>query len=139
MTAPEIIRLGDQVGTVLSTGTPDHDVAIVDTLLPPGAGAPRHIHHDNDELFYVIAGEVEVHLDGHTQMATTGGFIFAGKGKVHAFKNKSDKDARMLAIYGPASTIAYLRELSKIVDGDGSVDPDEMAEFYVRFNSASGA
>ncbi|MGE0880728.1 MAG: cupin domain-containing protein [Acidimicrobiia bacterium] len=139
MTAPEIIRLGTQVGTVLSTGTPDHDVAVVDTLLPPGAGAPRHVHFDHDELFYVVAGEVEVHLDGHTQVATTGGFIFAGKGMVHAFKNKSAEDARLLAIYGPASTIAYLRELSKIIDDDGSVDAGEMSEFYVRFNSASGS
>ena len=29
----------------------------VEGITPPGAGAPRHIHHSCDELFYILEGE----------------------------------------------------------------------------------
>ena len=139
MTGPNRkIILGDQIATVLSSGTADHDVAIVDTVLPAGAGAPRHVHFNHDESFYVIDGTVEVELDGALSVVGTGGFLFAGKGHVHAFKNVGDGDARLLAVYGPARALAYLDELSAVLGADHGGSAEAMAEFYERFDSAAG-
>ena len=132
------IILGDQIATVLSSGTPDHDVAIVDTMLPAGAGAPRHVHYNHDESFYVLEGTVEVELDDTRGIVGPGGFLFAAKGHVHAFKNVGDGEARLLAVYGPARALAYLDELSAVLGADGGVTADAMADFYERFDSAAG-
>jgi quercetin dioxygenase-like cupin family protein len=130
---PRVIHLGDQVGTVLSAGTPTHDVAIVDTLLPPGAGAPVHRHHDHEEAFYVVSGTVEVEVDGQRSVTGTGGFILATRGVAHGFRNVGEGDARLLAMYAPASALAYLDDLAAVLAGGGGADA--MAAFYARHAS----
>ncbi len=35
-----------------------HHIPLASTL-PPGAGAPCHVHHTFEEAFYVLEGEVE--------------------------------------------------------------------------------
>ncbi|MGO9644903.1 MAG: cupin domain-containing protein [Candidatus Bathyarchaeia archaeon] len=33
--------------------------SISEDITPPGAGSPRHVHHREDEMFYVVEGEYE--------------------------------------------------------------------------------
>src|SRR5438094_9287123 len=35
-------------------------------LVPPGAGAPPHVHLHEDEAFYVISGEIQVEFEGQS-------------------------------------------------------------------------
>jgi quercetin dioxygenase-like cupin family protein len=132
------ITVGTQLLRVLSEGTDVHDVAVVDTLLPPGAGSGRHVHHGHEESFYVLEGTIRLEVDGHVLEAGPGGYAHAGRGEVHAFANLGDANARMLAIYAPASAVRYLDELATIVDADGSVDAGALTAFYERFESAAG-
>ena len=39
--------------------------ALTDSMVPPGGGPPPHIHHCEDEAFWVLVGELEV-LVGET-------------------------------------------------------------------------
>lgn len=133
--AGRIIQLGDQIARVLSSGTPGHDVAVVDTLLPPGASAPRHVHHDHEEAFYVVEGRMHLQLDDEVSESGPGGFVLAQRGQVHAFSNPGPGDARVLAMYSPASALAYLDDLAAVLAA--GADPDEMAAFYRRHGSAS--
>ncbi|MCU1459755.1 MAG: cupin 2 protein [Actinomycetia bacterium] len=132
------LTLGTQALRILSEGTGVHDVAIVDTVLPPGSGSGRHVHHGHEEAFFVIEGTVRLEVDGREVDAGPGGFALAQRGQVHAFSNESDTDARMLAVYAPASAVGYLDELAEIVRSDGTVDAGELAAFYERFDSAAG-
>jgi mannose-6-phosphate isomerase-like protein (cupin superfamily) len=34
--------------------------ALTDSVVPPGGGPPPHIHHREDEAFWVLEGELEV-------------------------------------------------------------------------------
>ncbi len=38
--------------------TTDGRVAVIEYLAPRGAGSPRHVHHREDEWFYVLEGEL---------------------------------------------------------------------------------
>lgn len=133
-----LIVLGTQQLRVLSEGSDVHDVAVVDTRLPPGSGSGRHVHHGHEESFFVISGTVRLELDGEVVDAGPGGFVLARRGQVHAFSNPGPTEARMLAIYAPASAVAYLDDLAEIVGADGTVDAEELAAFYRRFASAGG-
>ncbi len=71
------------------------------TTLPPGKeSSMRHHHTLEDELVYVLEGEVVLVTDGGEQRLTAGtcaGFP-AGSGDAHQLVNRSDRPARYLEI-----------------------------------------
>jgi mannose-6-phosphate isomerase-like protein (cupin superfamily) len=38
--------------------------ALTDSVVPPGGGPPPHLHHREDEAFWVLEGELEVTAGG---------------------------------------------------------------------------
>ena len=58
----------------------DGALGLVEGLHAPGTGAPAHIHHNEDEFFYVIDGEVEVTIGDQKVQGKAGSFVFAPRG-----------------------------------------------------------
>ena len=50
-----------------------------------GKVTPLHTHPDADEAFYVLEGEIVVHVDGEDHKVGPGGFALAPRGVPHAF------------------------------------------------------
>ena len=73
-------------------------------LLPPGAEGPEHTHHDAEEAFFVLEGEVEVgvHRDGEVVKRTLGyrDMIVVPAGVPRSLKNNGDVDALFCVIIG---------------------------------------
>jgi uncharacterized cupin superfamily protein len=71
------------------------------TTLPPGKeSSMRHHHTREDELVYVLEGELVLRTDGGEQVLTAGmcaGFA-AGSGDGHQLVNRSERPARYLEI-----------------------------------------
>ena len=93
--------------------------------LAEGKMTPLHIHADEDELLFVLEGEILVHLDGDDHAVGRHGLAFAPRGVPHAFLVTS-ATARVLTLQTPGSAEAFYREASEpAVAGDdpmGSVD-----------------
>ncbi|MGD7003426.1 cupin domain-containing protein [Corynebacterium halotolerans] len=73
-------------------------------LLPAGAVGPEHTHHDAEEAFFVLEGEVEVgvHRDGEVVKRTLGyrDMIVVPAGVPRSLKNNTDKPALFAVIIG---------------------------------------
>jgi quercetin dioxygenase-like cupin family protein len=73
-------------------------------LLPPGAEGPEHTHHDAEEAFFVLEGEVEVgiHRGGQVVKRTLGyrDMIVVPAGVPRSLKNNGDKDALFCVVIG---------------------------------------
>lgn len=54
---------------------------VLELVLPPGAGAPLHVHQREDEAFYVIDGVVEIQHGGQTYTAEAGAVVVLPKGE----------------------------------------------------------
>jgi quercetin dioxygenase-like cupin family protein len=67
---------GDQTGGLLS---------LTETRTPAGNGPPPHVHEREDEMFFVLDGELSVTIGDETTTATTGAFVFAPRGVPHAY------------------------------------------------------
>src|SRR5215203_5727108 len=67
----------------------------------PEAGPPPHIHHLEDEQFYVLEGQLTYSVGDQTFQVNAGDFIRIPRGTVHSFKNGS-KPSRLLATFSPA-------------------------------------
>jgi len=47
-------------------------VMVTEQLAPRGSGSPLHVHHNEDEWFYVLDGELTIWVDGQTVVAPAG-------------------------------------------------------------------
>ena len=76
--------------------------AIVEATVPPGQGPPPHVHHAEDECFYVLEGTFSL-LDGdRTLEGGPGSFLRVPKGRLHTFKNVGQGPGRVLLVVSPA-------------------------------------
>ncbi len=84
-----------------------------------GSGPPPHIHHREDEAFYVLEGEYEFLDEGRTIKAGAGSLIYVPKGNLHAHKNIGEGVGRLLVTQTPGGLYEYFfEEIGKPVDDD---------------------
>ncbi|WP_338007574.1 quercetin 2,3-dioxygenase [Natronoglomus mannanivorans] len=62
-----------------------------------GMVTPLHVHHAEDELWFVIDGQLSVHVDGETFTVGAGDVAFGPRGAPHAFRVDED-DSRYLVV-----------------------------------------
>ena len=87
-------------------------VAVTENWAPRGHGSPLHVHHNEDEWFYVLSGELTFWVDGQVTRATEGSFVFGPRDVPHTFTVSSD-EARFLLVIEPAGFENFLRALSE--------------------------
>jgi quercetin dioxygenase-like cupin family protein len=87
-------------------------VAVIEHLSPRGSGSPLHVHHREDEWFYVIEGEMTFWVGGTTIAAPAGSFVWGPRDVPHTFVVASDQ-ARFLLVTEPAGFEAFMRALAE--------------------------
>ena len=60
--------------------------ALTERLLPGGMATPFHAQPEDDELFYVLEGELTYLEDGQPIPASAGSFVHVPAGVAHAFQ-----------------------------------------------------
>lgn len=76
-------------------------------IVVPGREPPPHIHHEQDEAFYILEGDMTIMCGDRTWSVTAGSFVFLPKGIKHAFKIEGSTPARMLIITSPAGPSGF--------------------------------
>jgi quercetin dioxygenase-like cupin family protein len=82
-----------------------------------GKTTPLHIHANEDEVLYVLEGEILVHIDGTDYPVGPRGVAVAPRGVPHAFLVKSE-GARVLTLQTPGSAEAFYRDASEPAGAD---------------------
>jgi quercetin dioxygenase-like cupin family protein len=110
--------------TFLATGDETEGrYAMWDAALFPGGGPPPHFHTREVEAFYVIEGEVTFQVSGERHVAWPGTLLNVPTGVLHAFKNKTDRRARMLIWVAPAGLEKMFEEIGQSVVNQNAVPP----------------
>jgi len=95
-----------------SRETTEGRVAVIEHLAPQGAGSPLHVHHNEDEWFYVTEGELTFWVGGQLTDAPAGSFVYGPRGIPHTFTVTSP-EARFLLVTEPAGFEGFMRALSE--------------------------
>lgn len=80
-------------------------------LCPKGSGPGPH-HHDQDEQFFVIDGEITYRANGEELKAGAGSFVLIPRGTVHSFRVDSETST-LLNSYTPAGFERTITELGE--------------------------
>ena len=100
-----------------SSETTDGRFFLLEQLsMPVGLASPYHVHHNEDEAFYVLEGQVAIVCDGKWLMAGPGTYVYGPREIPHGFKVIGSTPARMLLLGAPAGFERFVRELSAPID-----------------------
>ena len=69
-------------------------------VLPPGLTSRRHFHERQQELYLVLQGEVEIHLDGAKHTLGPGGLARVDAPTVRSLRNTSETEEAMYFCVG---------------------------------------
>ncbi|MGZ6675146.1 MAG: quercetin 2,3-dioxygenase [Solirubrobacteraceae bacterium] len=111
----DIWFLHNRVRVHISAEQTDDSFALLESIAPAGDHTPLHVHHRDDEGFYVLEGELTLWAGDDKHVLRAGESVFAPRGVPHTLR-VGDRDARWLVTSTPAGFEAFVRAV-------GSTDP----------------
>ena len=90
--------------TVVIKASGEHtlgQLAVMESTYPPGLSVHEHVHPGEDEMFYLLAGELTGFCEEDKWTATAGSFVFVPRDRLHGFTVTSAGPAKALVVTGP--------------------------------------
>jgi quercetin dioxygenase-like cupin family protein len=100
------------------------EVSVIESRVRAGWDGPPLHHHDFDETFYVLDGELTFQVRDDLLTAGRGEVAFAPRGVPHTLANLSSAPARYLLVCTPAGFERYFARMAAEREG---VDPPQWA------------
>lgn len=86
--------------------------SLIEQIVPVGFESPWHMHHSEDESFYVIEGQMSVIVDGSRKLLQAGDFAFGPRGIPHGFRIDGQGPARILLMTTGSDFADFIAETS---------------------------
>jgi hypothetical protein len=100
---------------------------------------PPHIHHDEDEAFYILEGTITFEHDGEKIEGAPGTFALLPRGERHTFRAGPD-GASALVFTGPSGNfVEFVREFgvpaeTRSAPPHGGFDVDGLLRMAAKYN-----
>lgn len=95
--------------------------ALVETVARHTDETPLHSHSQEDELIYVLNGDVTFYVDGIRLERPAGSCVLLPKGSEHSYSIESE-EARLLVLLMPAGLEGYYQEVDEFAGADQDID-----------------
>jgi quercetin dioxygenase-like cupin family protein len=92
-------------------------LGVMESVYPPALSVHPHVHDGEDEMFYLLEGELSGFCDDDRWTAAAGSFVFVPRDRLHGFTVTSSGPARALVITGPS-------RLDRQIAARGQLPPD---------------
>jgi len=100
--------------------------------VPSGTKSTFHLHHDSDEIAYVLAGEVTFLIGDEVTVGGLGACAFMPRGTAHAWKSTGSETGRVLFVYTPAKAGGLIEEQHRTQRNFSSMSESELADMLKR-------
>lgn len=107
---------------------------IIEFTIAPRRLVPPHTHVAEDELSYVLEGEVGFRVGDDITKATAGTYVQKPRGIQHTFWNATDRPARIIEFLVPGSAADAFRRGAAIPGRMANIHSDEwVPELVARY------
>jgi quercetin dioxygenase-like cupin family protein len=89
----------------------NESIMMFEEILPAGTKSLFHLHHDSDEVAWVLEGKITFKIGDDVSVGGPGTCAFFPRHVPHAWKNSGSETGRVLFLYTPASAGRYVEEL----------------------------
>jgi quercetin dioxygenase-like cupin family protein len=105
-------------------------VMLFEETVPAGTKSLFHLHHDSDEIAWVLAGEITFKIGDEVSVGGPGTCAFLPRGIPHAWKNSGSETGRVVFLYTPARAGGYVEELLHRPGPMNDAERKELRERY---------
>src|SRR5438067_1683765 len=112
----------------LQSGETGESIMVFEEAAPAGTATSYHIHHNSDEIAYVLSGEITFKIGDQVTVGGPGTCAFMPRRIPHAWKNTGTEIGRALFIYTPAEAGKWFEELWRSERPIDSLDDRERAD-----------
>jgi quercetin dioxygenase-like cupin family protein len=123
---------GRSAALKLLGGATGDTIMMFEETAPVGTQTPFHLHHDSDEVAYVLSGEVTFKIGDEVTVGGPGTCAFMPRGVPHAWKNTGAETGRVLFLYTPAGAGGFFEEQQRENRAFASMNEREVAEIFER-------
>ena len=109
--------VGDNQVIKLSAKDTNGQFTLIEQNNAPGMGIPPHVHENEDEVFHVLTGKVEMIVGEESTTLSAGDMIFCPRGIPHSWRVVGETKARAMLSIFPAGLEGMFEELSKLPAG----------------------
>lgn len=109
--------IGDNQNIKLTGKDTNGQYTLIEQNNDPGIDIPPHVHENEDEVFQVLSGQVEMNIGNETTTLQAGDLIFCPKGIPHSWKVVGTEKARAMLSIFPAGLEAMFEELAQLPAG----------------------
>jgi quercetin dioxygenase-like cupin family protein len=132
--------LGNLTVVKATAETTNGAYGLVESLVPAGASPPMHVHHREDESFWVLEGALKIFCGEETYDAPAGSYIFLPRDVPHTFKVVSETPVRLLTLMTPGGGEQFFVEAGRPAERmtlppAGPPDLAKLEEVAIRFGS----
>src|SRR5262245_24879107 len=108
-------------------------IMMFEETVPAGTKSTFHLHHDSDEVAYVLSGEVTFLIGEEVTVGGPGTCAFMPRGVQHAWKNSGTETGRVLFLYTPAKAGGFMEEQQRADRTFAATNERELAELWKRY------
>jgi mannose-6-phosphate isomerase-like protein (cupin superfamily) len=110
--AVSYVSVGELVTVLAAAEQTGGSFGLMEGVIARGAEPPPHVHHREDESFFVLEGEVAVRVGDHSFVATPGSFVFCPRGQAHVVTVRTEQ-VRSLTWVTPGGLESFFVELGE--------------------------
>jgi quercetin dioxygenase-like cupin family protein len=107
-------------------------IMMFEETVPAGTRSTFHLHHDSDEVAYVLSGEVTFKIGDEVTVGAPGTCAFMPRGVPHAWKSTGAETGHVLFLYTPARAGGLIEEQQRTGRKFSSMNERELAEILER-------
>ena len=116
----------------LRGGETGDSIMMFEETIPAGTKSTFHLHHDSDEVAYVLSGEVTFKIGDEVTVGGPGTCTFMPRGVPHAWKSTGAETGRVLFLYTPAKAGGLIEEQHRTQRNFASMTERELSETLQR-------
>lgn len=117
----------------MESGETGESVAMFEEVTPPGTVTPYHLHHDSDEIIYVLSGQMTFKIGEDVTVGGPGTYGFMPRGLAHAWKNSGPDAGRSLFIFTPGAAGRIFEDLRREQRALSSMNDRQLADLFGRY------
>lgn len=103
--------MGSLMTFLVTSAETENRFFLLELRMQPGNEPLPHLHYDQDEVYYLLEGELEVYCMGQVRTVRAGEAIFLPRNQAHAFYYLSPT-LRFLALLQPGGLDGYFEAMS---------------------------
>lgn len=125
---PRNVFGGLRIDAKVPPGETDGDLYIIEHNDEAKGGPPRHVHHAQDEWFYVLEGAYHIEIGEERFDVGPGDSVFAPREVPHVWAHVSEGEGRLIIAFQPAGQMASF--LGALAGMGSAPSPEVMASLF---------